>query len=420
MHFMNSLRGNPGAAATARAWPRFVAVTSSVVLLLGLSAAKAAASTPATAYAFWNSMGINTHLAYSNTPYSRIYEVARRLQQLGIIHIRDGLAPDRPDEIAAFELLAARGIKADLLLGQPGSSPVPLLNVLKQHARNAVESIEGPNEYWMSGAGWQSRLVPFQMTLYRDTHKVLPGLPVVGASVGSVDLIGALDVGNIHPYPGGNEPESNLRSQIARAHAVSGGAPIWATETGYHDAVHMVPGSHQAATTDAAQTIYLPRLFAYYFSQGIQRTYIYELLDEFRDPKRTHPESDFGLLDYGLDPKRQFYAIARLVKAVRDVPNPDPRRLPYDVEDSGPSLRHLLLSRANHTWQLLIWRAEPVNAAGRGPSESAVMLKLPFLSVVTSETPSSSARVRRIGAGVDFRIDVGVALQILSIRRLGQ
>jgi hypothetical protein len=380
-----------------------------------------AAPAPVSAYAFWNSIGVNTHLFYSNTPYSNIAAVAARLEQLGIVHIRDGLAPNRPDEIRALDRLASDGIRSDLLVGQPGSDPTALLTLIRTRLRRSVEAVEGPNEYGHTGKGWQSRLIRFQRTLYRDVRSILPGTRVVGASVGSVRLVGSLNIGNLHPYPGGGMPEANLTTQILLGDQVSGSAPVWVTETGYHDAVNVVlnqkPGTYQPPTTDAAQAIYLPRLFAYYFSQGIHRTYLYELLDEFRDPTRSHPNYDFGLLDHNLTPKPQFYALENLIHAVRDTPDPEPALLSYTIADPGSSLHQLLLARANGSWQILVWRAEQVNAAGQGATSANIDLKLPFCSTLTSESPSQSSRLHRLGTGTEFGVRSGAALQILNVQR---
>jgi hypothetical protein len=362
-------------------------------------------------------MGVNTHLYYSNTPYADIGEVAARLQQLGIMHIRDGLAPNRPDEIAALNLLAADGIKSDLLVGQPGSDPTALLNVIKTQLAGSVDAVEGPNEYSNSGSGWQARLIPYQQMLYHDAHSILPGVPVVGASVSGVNLAGSLDIGNIHPYPGGGKPEPNIVPHLAQAKQVSGISRTWATETGYHDAVNMVPNTNQPAATDAAQAVYLPRLFAYYFSRGVQRTYLYELLDEFSDPTHSQPEDDFGLLNYDFTPKPQFVALENLIAAIRDTPDPEPAPLNYTIADPGSSLHQLLLARANGSWQILVWRAEQVNAAGQGATSANIDLKLPFCSTLTSESPSQSSRLHRLGTGTEFGVRSGAALQILNVQR---
>jgi hypothetical protein len=416
------MRRCPFTCRPARRW--FCALVTTLAFLGGpavfgsvSAGATAVASPPPTAYAFWNSIGINTHLYYSNTPYADLDEVAARLEQLGVMHIRDGLAPNRPDEIAALNLLASLGIRSDLLLGQPGSDPAPLLEVVRNELEGSVEAIEGPNEYEDSGSGWQARLLPFQQTLYQDVKSILPGVAVVGPSVGGLDLVGSLDYGNIHPYPGGAEPEANVTSQVAQGQTASGDAPIWATETGYHDAVSMVPGSNQPATTDAAQSVYIPRLFASYFAQGIQRTYLYELLDEFSDPSRSNPEADFGLLNFDLTPKPQFYALANMIAAVRDVPNPNPTALNYSVSDSGSSLQKLLLSRADGSWQILLWRADPVNATGQAAGSANVSLQLPFCSTATSEAPSASADIIPLGTATNFDVNVGASLQIVAVKK---
>src|SRR6201999_2991002 len=61
------------------------------------------------------------------------------------------------------------------------------------------------------------------------------GRPGNGSGVG--DLSALLDVGNIHPYPGGKLPLANLAGQESQTRIISGGHPWVVTETGYHNAM---------------------------------------------------------------------------------------------------------------------------------------------------------------------------------------
>lgn len=381
-------------------------------------AASIVAPAPHAAADFWNSMGVNVHMSYSNTPYKNVAEVLARLQQLDIRHVRDGLVPNRPDEISALQTLGNAGIEETLLVGTPGQDPGPLLDVVADHLSSDVEAIEGPNEYESSGAGWQTRLLPFQDLLYDDVtdSPALSSKLVIGPSVGGIE-ISSDDRANIHPYPGGGPPESNIAGQLAGAASTFGGAPVWATETGYQDAVNMTPaGSEQPATTDAAQSVYLPRTYASYFQHGIQRTFVYELLDEFRDPNAENPDARFGLLDNNMQPKPQFYAVARLANAVQDAPDPDPEPLDYAISDSGTNLQQLLLSRSDGSFQILLWRPVAVDSAGDAQGASApLVLNLPFCADTTVLDPSTSPDTQDLGTGQRVSLPVGATLRVLHV-----
>ncbi len=376
------------------------------------------APAPHSAADFWNSMGVNVHMYYSNTPYKNVAGVLARLEQLDFRHVRDGLAPNRPDEISALQALGGAGIKATLMVGTPGQSLGPLLQVLAGQLASDVEAIEGPNEYWSSGPGWQARLMPFQSLLYDDV-KDTPGLAsnlVVGPSVGGIQ-ISSDDRANIHPYPGGGPPESNIAGQLAGATSTFGDVPVWATETGYHDAVNATPGSSQPAATDAAQAVYLPRLFAAYFRSGISRTFIYELADEFADPGAQNPEARFGLLDHDLQPKPQFYALARLATAVQDSPDLAPQPLDYTISDLGTGLQQLLLSRSDESFQILLWRPVAVDSAGTDTAAATapLALNLPFCADTTVLDPSQSSDAQDLGIGQHVSLTVGASLRLLHV-----
>lgn len=380
----------------------------------------AAAPPERSAAAFTDSVGVNVHLFYSDTPYRDSGAVRARLQELGVRHVRDGLAPNRPDQLAAIRHLHAAGIRHDLLLGAPGQDPWPLLRVVRDQLGGAIEALEGPNEYWSTGPGWQRRLVPFQRHLYTSVKADprLARLTLVGSSVGDVDLSRSLDVGNLHPYPGGGPPEANLAQELGRAARVSGTKPVWATETGYHGALQMKRGSHQPATTDAAQAVYLPRLFAAYFAAGIPRTYAYELLDQFPDPGLTDPERHYGLLDHRMMPKPQFHALRRLLSATGDLRRgPKPSVLAPQVEDAGSGLRQLLLAHSDGTSRLLLWRAEPVGSDGRAlRSPRSVTVRLGEPTALRLSDPTWN-RDRELAPAATLRVIVGPALKVLRIGR---
>jgi hypothetical protein len=169
------------------------------------------------------------------------------------------------------------------------------------------------------------------------------GLSVVGPSCGRAssreqlgDLSDRLDLGNLHPYPGGEPPERNLAGEIADARANSGRAPVVASETGYHDALASrdghPPGSEQAAA------VYLPRLFLSYFSAGVRRTFAYGPLDERVDPARSDLQANFGLLREDLSPKPSFMALRNLIALLRpagDRPESPPPPPDFTVSDAG-------------------------------------------------------------------------------------
>ena len=96
--------------------------------------------------------------------------------------------------------------------------------------------------------------------------------PGYGKQLG--DLSQVLDYGNIHPYPGGWEPENDcnwmradLASGIASARDMCRDKPIMITEIGYTNALNR-PSGH-VPVNDHMAGVYLPRVFLNCYREGI-------------------------------------------------------------------------------------------------------------------------------------------------------
>ena len=223
---MDASTGIPSSIARAVSRKLAAALTPTIVIMALLAVASPAGAAPQPAQgadSFVNSIGVNAHTYYTNTAYGQFSLVKRRLEELGVHHIREYLEPNRPDQYKALNELAGVGIKADLILGDPTDGPSglnTLVSTLKTKVSNAVDTVEGPNEFDLSGtSNWPSSLTEYQQRLY-DTIKSDPSLsslPVVGPSIGHSgdtsqmgSISSLLDYGNIHSYPGGYGPEGNL------------------------------------------------------------------------------------------------------------------------------------------------------------------------------------------------------------------
>ena len=69
-----------------------------------------------------DSYGVGVHLAWLDTPYRNADTVADKLAELGVRHVRDDLYQDNPGQYAAIKTVADRGVKFDLIMGDPTSS----------------------------------------------------------------------------------------------------------------------------------------------------------------------------------------------------------------------------------------------------------------------------------------------------------
>ena len=419
----------------ARLLRRASALLAAAALALAIAAVPASAEsqTVQSADSFVDSIGVNTHLYYDDTVYHQRFDgIEQKLKELGVRHIREVLAPERSDQYDRLNELAAAGVKTDLVLGDPDIGEAglqELISTLDEHLRNAADAVEGPNEFdSRGGPDWASSLRSYQQRLFDSIKSSsLSWLPVIGPSIvqrrneeAVGDISGMLDYGNVHSYPNGFEPESNLTGYLARGALNAGSKPVMATETGYHNALGW-SGEHNP-TSEQAAAVYMPRLFLEYFSRGVARTYAYELANPWSDPGDR--DSNFGLLRNDLSEKPAFGALRNTIQILAD-PGPafSPDSLDYSVEDSGSDLHQVLLQKRDGSFYLALWRAEsvwdPTARASVAASSSPVTLRF-GRRVESAERyqPTESSSPNGIAPRQDGSLSVNVGAQV-TILHLG-
>ncbi|MDX6624108.1 MAG: hypothetical protein QOE75_2040 [Solirubrobacterales bacterium] len=412
--------------------------TGLALVVMAVPASASAAAVPARAAdTFVDSIGINTHTYYTNTEYYQDFgTVTQRLKELGVRHVRENLVPNRSDQYKMLNSLAAQGIKSTLILGDPreGSQGLAKLVSIAATMPGAIDALEGPNEWDLTawGTNWMSTLAPYQAELWQRVKATpsLAGIPVVGPSLGNTDsvasdLSGYLEFGNLHSYPNAEPPEWNLSNHLKWSTRMSASKPVMSTETGYHNAM-AYSGGHRPLS-EAAEAVYLPRLFLEYYRRGIVRTFSYELLDEFPDSGKHEAESNFGLLRNDLSPKPAYTALQNLIAICSDSGGSfAPGKLDYTVSGDQTELRQLLLQKSDGSYYLALWRAtsvwnnkslQPVNA----PSSA---VKIDFAGGVAGAeefAPNTSSQpLRKLPAGESLSVNVGPQVTILRLGATGE
>src|SRR5690349_14849382 len=133
---------------------------SAAALLASVPAASADTARPADS--FVDSVGVNVHLTYGDTAYGNFSLVRRRLDELGVRHIRDGLCGSCGWQLDSLRTLAGDGIHADLIVGWVNNRTGTLsanLAAVKSKLLGSVDMLEAPNE-WDNFSGWSSTWAP--------------------------------------------------------------------------------------------------------------------------------------------------------------------------------------------------------------------------------------------------------------------
>jgi hypothetical protein len=392
--------------------------------LAAAPAASASPVAPRSAAAFYDSVGVSTHIVYYDTAYGDWPRIVERLQELGVRNIRDGIYANPTQQwhdwneryYSAVELAASRGMRFTFVVNPPGvgtGTLDQLLDVAGGRLRNAAEALEAPNEMdkYVGGARWPRALASYERQLHvkAKARRATRSLPILGPSFATLqgpslvgNLRGLVDVGNIHPYTGGLSPNpDHIKSELKRARITARGKPVWATEVGFHNAMHSRSADNQAPVSERTAAIYMVRTFLEQFRAGIRRTFAYELIDEKPDPHGRDAEQHFGLLRNDFSRKPAFNALRNLLTIVgRERRSGRLTPLRIQVSRSERDVRRLVLQKADGSYVVALWRLSSVWDIKRRKAlhvgSQRVTVGLPGASRVTVADPVHGAGERRI------------------------
>jgi hypothetical protein len=328
--------------------------------------------TPRGAYDFVNSIGVNTHLNYFDRIYGNFPLVERELKSVGILHLRDGVHLQNSDYNATLYgrwiQLGNLGIRFDAVL-DPRSNLGPLTGALLDEvdtlAGHSIESFEGPNEMDVSNENeWPSVDRSYQSEIFAavNSMKSANSVRIIGPSLAFAsnsfkvgEISSTFDDGNLHPYPAGQMPSVVFPDQIDLEKIMCESKPIIFTESGYHNAIN--EHNDQPGVSEAAAARYIPRLFLEDYARGVDRTYLYELMDEAPDPGLTNPQFHWGLIRADGSEKPAFFALKNLIAELNDstrTTNMQP--LAWSLNSKDSHILHLLLRKSDGTYDLVFWQ----------------------------------------------------------------
>lgn len=325
----------------------------------------------ARAYDFSDSVGVNTHLGYTDTAYyQQPAKIIAALQKMGVRHVRDGLGYwwVAPNLYSIFQQLAAAGIHPELVLPNPNGVPTPTASAMAALLPNypGVEAVESPNEYDMAGdPNWSTNLFSYMPAVWQTGQQ--GKVPVIGPSLvqlGSYSALGDvapyMTYNNLHAYWGGRNPETtgwggpdsegNYYGSIPYAfdylNITGPNVPVMFTESGY--VVNNTPS--QNIIPEWVEAVYEPRLLLHDWNMGVKRTYIYELMD---DPSST---TGYGLLRSDLSARPAYTAVSTLMSVLSDKSTSfSPESLAYTMSGTTSGIETTLLEKQDGSFWLAMW-----------------------------------------------------------------
>jgi hypothetical protein len=278
-------------------------------------------------------------------------------------------------------LCSRHGIRFHLLVSPVTNTAPQMLSYVQRLGAENVSVIEGQNEGdsdWFKAQrqarnDWSSTVVNYQREIFqmlrtRYTSDVLPiaSPTVLNWKPGDMLLIRPAaefsDIVAIHAYvQHAEEPEtradySAISWYVRNMRDVfKPDGPIMVTEAGYNTMTR--PGG--TGVSENAAAIYIPRLLLNNFAHGVQRTFLYQLLDGGADPGEW--EHHFGLIRHDNSPKPAYEAMVSLVSgmAVDDWEtsgNGELRLLDVDGV-SLSELRYLPFRQRSGALVVAVWRA---------------------------------------------------------------
>ena len=336
---------------------------------------------PMNADALVDSIGVNVHLGYLDTAYSQFDNIIKpRLQELGIRHVRDGSpsyqAAHDPNHyyVQRHNQLGGIGIKTIFIFDPRLIQPWEAIDAI--HAvEDVIDAVEGPNEMDLNlqvtynGQSFPDGVRNYQDDLYNTVKGEVSTshLPVVMTSLGnpdSADLfippggapLETADFANMHSYTGHNPPCFQWDWYTLKAQHVCD-RPIFATETGYHNAIDHDPtsgGLWMYGISEQAAAKYISRLYFMSFKRDVKRTYLYEFIDEIEDP--VEPERNFGLLRNDGSTKPAFNVMKNIITVLQD-PGPTFQAMPMNYSFTGQidDIEHMLLQKRDGRFYLVVW-----------------------------------------------------------------
>jgi hypothetical protein len=382
---------------------------------------------------FVNSISMQLHLGQGGI-YDQFTTIVKpRLLELGVRHIRERMFNDAGTQAQAQDL-AASGIKMTAgcwPIGTVYTDASHCIDYANAYGTGTIDAFDGWNEVNGRGvADWETAWVQWQQAMWDvyGADATWNNRPVLANSFTSTAATSQLatdkgnqsnkaDKGNMHSYPGGGStPTGVLGNWITAQNAVTGPKPIWVTETGYHTCV---PNCSDGSTgvSELAQGKYTPRIFFEDWNRSIERTNLYELLDEQGEVGR---EAHWGLVRADNTVKPAFTALKNVIALLSDQGATFAAgQLDYTLTGALSTTHTTLLQKRDGRFYLVIWQDlnvyDPVAEADRVNAADGLTLTLGQSHTVNTYLPRVNLTATPKGAGTSFSLNVPDEVFVVEI-----
>lgn len=396
------------------------AATTVVVAFLTISSSSpvdAKAVLASSSYLFVNSVGVNTHFNYPDSPYRSHYaELRDAMKELGISHIRDAINNSKGIHEELWNTLGVRLLaKVDTRTGSGGgqrlqpSGITPLLQgFVAESTPSLLQGIEGPNEYNMlevnyGYTGWPGEL-RYYAGLLIDKIRATPQIAntaVIAPSLGYPntyqrrmgDMSNLGQRVNAHIYPGYMSLAQKIDELKPALAASAPGQLLYISEYGWHDVKNSITQDIDINTW----TRYIGRGMAIsHKRKDISKAYIYQLVDDYYDPDRKHFDAHHGLISYSMQRTPMYYAVRNIMRIMCDSSSPSAlHTLSYSLSGNLDNVSSALYEKRNKVFYAQFWlEKQSYNKNGRiyNPTQSVKMTFQQPISRVKVYLPSDPSR----------------------------
>ncbi|MDR3525947.1 MAG: hypothetical protein P4L57_01620 [Rhizomicrobium sp.] len=348
----------------------FVAVTCAA-MLCAFAPCRAQATR---AQDFVDTVGLDVHVMYTDGGYAWLDDVQKALGYIGAIHLRDHTPNASAAAEERYSTLTTAGYRFDFVVNSDIPASIARLEVFLKSHPGSIDAIEGPNEVnnWpitYDGVSGHAGAIAFQHALYIavKTSPILKGISVYNFT-DNPPTAGDADFDNLHPYPKlGIQPLAVLKPILSLAALPMPGKLKVITEAGYNalpDPADWRGQDEWTAVDQHSQAILTLNLLLDSYALGASRTYLYQLLDAYRDPAKADADKHLGLFDYRYRPKPVADVIHNTILLLSDRDEAARRFTPrpLDVRWTGlpKTAATMVLEKADGEDVIVVWNEVPI------------------------------------------------------------